>query len=139
MTLIDPDDWHPSAEKLAGFSEVALFALGMVAAPWAYLRARTTLALFLWLGAVACRLTGLVRPTALRPFYVGLCLVTRPIGMAVSLTALLIIYLAVITPIALGLRLWGRQAFEKQFDRGRASYWEPIPSREGVHEYLKTF
>ena len=61
-----------------------MFALGMVAAPLAYFRGHPRLAATFWVLAVALRLVGLVRPSWLRPVFLGLTLATWPIGWVVS-------------------------------------------------------
>lgn len=138
MSLI-PIDWRPTSKTLAGFSEVAMFFLGMVAAPAAYLGGRPALAASCWAAAVACRLAGVCRPALLRPVYLGLTLAGWPIGWGLSHLALVLVYYGVFTPIAFLLRLAGRDALTRRFDRRAASYWEPYDPDHGLDRYLKTF
>ena len=136
---LTPIDWRPDATKLAQFSEITMFFLGMVAAPLAYLRGRPTLAAACWVAAVACRLLGAWRPIALKPVYLGLTLATWPIGWVVSHLALAVVYYGVITPIALVFRLLGRDAMTRQFDRDATTYWEPYHPDRGTDQYLRQF
>src|SRR5262245_8199480 len=138
MALV-PIDWQPDRTTLARFSEFALFFLGMVAAPAAYFRGRPALAAAFWLAAVAIRVTGAWAPLRLKPVYLGLTLATWPIGWGTSHLALGLLYYGVITPIALGFRLAGRDPLNRRFDRGATTYWEPYQPDRGMDRYLKQF
>jgi len=138
MTLV-PIRWRPDRKTLAEFSEVGMFALGMVAAPLAYARGRHTLAATCWVAAVALRLLGLWRPSLLRPVFVGLTLATWPVGWVVSNVALALLYYGVVTPIALAGRLVGRDPLARRFDRQAVTYWEPYRPSQSVDRYLKQF
>jgi hypothetical protein len=138
MSLV-PIDWRPTTTKLAQFSEVAMFVLGMVAAPLAYLRSQPILATVFWVAAVVCRLVGVGRPALLRPIYVGLSLLTWPIGWACSHVALAFVYYGVVTPIACLLRLAGRDPLTRRFNRNAITYWEPYNPDRGLDRYLKQF
>jgi hypothetical protein len=131
--------WRPDRSTLAGFSEVGLFALGMVAAPLAYFRGHPTLAACLWVAAVVVRLVGLARPGWLGPAFVGLSLVTFPIGWVVSNLAMALVYHLVFTPIALAFRLVGRDALKRELDPAAPTYWEPYNPDRGLERYLRPF
>ena len=134
-----PIDWRPDRKTLAGFSEYAMFFLGMVAAPLAYFRGRPAVAAACWAAAVAARLVGVWRPTWLRRVYVGLSLLTWPVGWLVSSVALVLLYYGVVTPIALAMRLAGRDPLSRRLDRGAMSYWEPYPQERRPERYLRQF
>lgn len=138
MSLV-PIDWQPDRKTLARFSEFALFFLGMVAAPAAYLRGRPALAAGFWVAAVVLRLVGAWDPMRLRPVYLGLTLAAWPIGWVVSHLTMIVLYHGVITPIALAFRLLGRDPLARKFDRGAATYWEPYDPDRGIDRYLKQF
>lgn len=138
MSLV-PINWHPDRKTLGEFSELAMFFLGMVASPLAYLRGRPALAAALWIAAVACRLLGAWRPMRLRPVFLGLTLATWPIGWLVSHLTLALLYYGVITPIGLVLRLTGRDPMTRRFDRNAPTYWEPYNPDRGMDRYLRQF
>jgi hypothetical protein len=138
MSLV-PIDWQPSRKTLAQFSEFALFFLGMVAAPAAYLRGRPAVAAAFWVAAVAIRLLGAWDASRLRPVYLGLSLATWPIGWVVSHLTMVVLYYGVITPIALAFRLAGRDPLARRFDPDAATYWEPYNPDRGMDRYLKQF
>jgi hypothetical protein len=132
-------DWDPKDSVLAGFSEVAMFAIGMVAAPLALARSQATLGAALWAIAVAIRVAGLLRPRWLRPIYLGLSVATFPIGWVVSNLAIALVYFLVFTPIALAFRLIGRDALARRFDRGAPTYWEAYNPRRDLERYFRPF
>jgi len=134
-----PIPWTPDRKTLREFSEAALFALGMVAAPLAYFRGQPRLASTCWLLAVAARLLGLVRPGWLRLPFLALTLATWPIGWLVSRVALALLYFLVFTPIALTFRLLGRDALNRKFDPEAPTYWESYKPDRGLERYLRPF
>lgn len=133
-------NWKPDRKTLAEFSEAWLFFLGMVGAPLAYFRGHPRLAAALWLAAVIGRLLGLVRPQWMRPAFLGLTLLTFPIGWVVSNVVLALLYFGVFTPVALIFRLIGRDALKRTLDRQAPTYWEPYqPGAGGMRRYLRPF
>ncbi|WP_435010665.1 SxtJ family membrane protein [Tundrisphaera lichenicola] len=131
--------WNPDRKTLAEFSEAGMFALGMVAAPLAYFRGQPRFAVAFWCLAVIGRLIGLVRPSWLKPVFLGLTLATWPIGWVVSRVALGLLFLLVFTPMALVFRWTGRDALNRSIDREATSYWEPYRPNRGLDRYLRPF
>ena len=89
--------------------------------------------------AVASFMLGLLAPQRLRPVFVGLLLLTFPIGFVVSYLVLAVLFFLVITPVALVMRLFGRDALGLRFDRVAESYWIPHPARAPVERYFRQF
>ena len=134
-----PINWTPDRKTLGEFAEAGMFALGMVAAPFAFFRGHPFVAATFWLLAVIMRIIGLARPAWLKPVFLGLTLATWPIGFVVSRVALGLLYFAVFTPIALIFRLMGRDALRRSFDRKAKTYWEPYRPNRGLERYLRPF
>jgi hypothetical protein len=132
-------NWKPDRKVLVEFSEFGMFFLGMVAAPLAYFRGQSTLAATLWVAAVAGRLIGLVRPQWLKPVFVGMMVITWPIGWVVSHASLAFLYYGVITPIGVFMRLAGRDSMNRRFDPSAKTYWEPYNPDRGMDRYLRQF
>jgi len=148
MSLIEVN-WTPPPRQLRNFGLICL-GVGVGLGVWVYLRHRlfgfhlqpdrvipasATLAA---LGA-ACAAIGLVRPMALRPVYVGLTLLTLPIGMVVSYVVLAIVYYGVITPVGLFFRLIGRDPLHRRLDRSGTTYWIARQPVESVESYFRQF
>jgi hypothetical protein len=90
------------------------------------------------LAVLACAVgpMGLVRPPLIRPLFVGLTAVTRPIGWAVSQVLLAVMFYGVFTPFGFALRLGGRDVLWRR-RRGLDSYWTPKPVPEDVTSYFR--
>jgi hypothetical protein len=65
--------------------------------------------------------------------------VSETIGSAVAQIALAIIYFAVLTPLGLVLRLFGRDALSLHLDRQRESYWIPRDKPRKPADYFRQF
>jgi hypothetical protein len=87
--------------------------------------------------AAASILVGIVSPQALRPVFVGLLLLSYPVGFVISHLAVLVIYFVIITPVALLMRLTGRDVLGLRFDREAKTYWRPHPGRATVARYFR--
>lgn len=138
MSLVSIN-WRPDRKTLVEFSEFGMFFLGMVAAPLTYFRGHATIAASLWGAAVLGRVIGVLRPSWLRPVFVGLTVATLPIGWVASHLALGLLYYGVFTPIALTFRLAGRDALTRRLDRAASTYWEPYDPDRGMDRYLRQF
>jgi hypothetical protein len=133
MTLVEMN-WHPSERQLRQFGLIALVALPLLgglwsAGPWVM----GTLAA----AGVVLAGVGLVFPPALRPVFVGLSLVTMPIGWLVSEVALLVLFYGVFVPIGLVLRAAGRDPLERRIDPESRSYWQPKQAPTDVASYFR--
>lgn len=87
-------------------------------------------------GALA-GLVGWLAPPALKPVYLGLMLLSFPIGLVLSELILLAIYAGVFVPIGIVFRLIGRDVLQRRLDRGKTSYWEPKTPPQGPASYYR--
>ncbi len=87
-----------------------------------------TLALAMLVG-----LSGLVRPGAIRPVYLGMMALAKPIGHVIGLALLAVVYYGVLTPIAWLFRAIGRDGLGR-FRTGSETYWvdRAGPRREAL-------
>ncbi|MBI5480831.1 MAG: hypothetical protein HY906_18375 [Deltaproteobacteria bacterium] len=131
-------NWNPTRRQLRGFGLLWLpLTLGGVGAVLA-VKAIVTMPLLLAMGAGALLavLGGLVAPRLLRPVFVGLALVTYPIGFVVSHVVVAILFFVFLTSLAVPMRLWGRDKLGLRFDRDARSYWVPRRGRAAVERYF---
>jgi Saxitoxin biosynthesis operon protein SxtJ len=94
-----------------------------------------------WIGlviAVFVGLPGLIRPSVVRPIYLGLMAVTEPIGHLVSIVILAVIYYGFVTPLAVVFRLTGRDVLLRNRPNV-ASYWIPRPQPSDPRRYLRQY
>lgn len=134
-----PIQWAPDKTTLSQFSEALMFALGMVAAPIALWRGYPSLAIGLWIAAVVGRIVGMVAPAWLRPVFVGMTLLTWPIGWVTSHVALAIVYYGTITPIGLLRRSGGRDPLARAIDPNAESYWVKVRPNARPDRYFRQF
>ncbi len=72
-----------------------------------------------------------VAPRALEPPARAAARVLRALNWVLMRLVLAVTFLLVITPLALVMRLAGRDVLGRSFDPGRPSYWVPKPPPEG--------
>jgi hypothetical protein len=84
-------------------------------------------------------LFSLVAPRANWALYVGLSVVTYPIGFVLSYVIMGLLFYGIVAPTGLLMRLAGRELMPLGFERERASYWlESRPPRP-AESYFKQF
>ncbi len=78
-------------------------------------------------------------PALRRPMYLGWMYLFFPVGFVVSLLLLAIVYYLVLTPIALLLRLAGKDPLARALDKGATSYWSARPPAPPKERYFKQY
>ena len=141
-------DMQPTDKQLRRFGAIATVFFGGIGA-WVFLKqsllgfamgnqASQITAGVLWaLGAWG--LVGVAVPRLAKPLYVGLNVVTLPIGFVVGHVVVFVIWFGVFTPVALIFRLMGRDALGKRPDPTASTYWEPLEQNIPAGRYFKQF
>ena len=112
--------------------EVLIFAMGLGAARPIVAGAFAAL-------AIVSAFFSLVFPKANLPIYVGLTILSYPIGFVLSYVIMGTLFYVLITPLALFFKLTGRDSMNRKFDPAATTYWaEPRPSR-GPESYFKQY
>lgn len=78
-------------------------------------------------------------PSLRRPTFVGWSRATHPVAVMVSHVLLTVVFVVLVTPIGVLLRLFGRDPLDRRADPSTPSYWQP---RTGIPEpkrYLQQF
>ena len=89
--------------------------------------------------AVVSALFSLAYPKANLPIYVGLTIVSYPIGFVLSYVIMGTLFYVLISPVAIFFKLTGRDAMNRRFDPEATTYWvDPRPSR-GPESYFKQY
>lgn len=96
-------------------------------------------AAFLWGVGVLSAVFSLFSPIANRPLYVGLVVVTYPIGWTVSHVVLLFLFYGLITPVGLVCRLLRRDPLRRRFRPEAETYWERYRRRRDKSSYLRQY
>ena len=79
-----------------------------------------------WAIAGILSIAGLVYPSLIRPIFVGLILLTYPIGWVVSYVLLGVIFYGVVTPIGMILRLTGHDPLQLKAPLGNSLWKSPV-------------
>ena len=123
LAAIVPIDWNPDETKLRRFAWAWLVFLGGIWPALLLLGGHARAAGIVAGIGLAGAALGLLRPRLLRPAWLLLLAVSWPIGWVVSHATLMILYFLIITPIALALRLSGRDALNLSGWRRDPTTW----------------
>jgi hypothetical protein len=127
-------DGSPPRRQLRHFGWLLALVLTL-----ASLRLGGPVALALEVLAAVAFAVGTVWPGAmLRPYRI-LALVTAPVGWVVSRLLLVVIYYALLTPLALVFRLLGRDSLRRRFEPQATTYWQPRAAALDRRRYLRQF
>lgn len=141
-------DWHPDERTLRQFGGVAFVGfLGIALLAWnewlifsfglGSARAGVAAA-FAGLGGLSA-LFSIVAPRANKPIYLGLTLLSYPIGFVLSYFIMGFLFYGLITPLGLVFRAIGKDPLNRRFDRGATTYWSDPRPRRGKDSYFKQF
>ena len=84
-------------------------------------------------------LFSLVYPKANLPIYLGLTIVSYPIGFVLSYVIMGTLFYLLISPVAIFFKITGRDAMNRRFDPEATTYWvDPRPAR-GPESYFKQY
>jgi hypothetical protein len=133
-------NWHPTDKELRSFGNIALIATVLISV---LLYAIKGLGLRWTLPIPAVGLiifvTGRVSIKLTRTIYLGLTMLTLPIGLAISFVLLAALYYLVITPIGLFFRLIRRDPLCRRFDNAAESYWLRRRPTGNIERYFRQF
>ncbi len=141
MALIEID-WKPDLKQLRQFGLISAIAFPLIGLfiGWRgglfgldFGSAASTLAWGLGVLGLFCGVLGAIRPQYLAPLYIGLIVITFPIGFVISYVMMTVLFFGIITPFGWGLRLAGRDPLEREPDPNAESYWidsKPMPEQE---------
>jgi hypothetical protein len=141
-------NFNPDAQTLRQFGFIALFAFGLLAlAAWTESfmfsfglgSARQIVSAILGGLAALCLIFSLVMPSGNRPIYVGLSVITYPIGFVMSYVVLGLLFFGIIGPMALVLRLVGKDPMARRYDPSAPSYWTRARRARSNQAYLRQF
>lgn len=129
--------WNPSEKQLRQFAGVWFpafcglvgWSIGHKTGHWSEVEIGWVLAGLLSVG-------GLILPVLIRPIFVGLILLTFPIGWVVSHLLLGLIFYGVVTPIGLILRISGHDPLQLKKPIGN-SVWKTPVGKTDVTRYLR--
>jgi len=116
----------------AAHTERLIFSVGLGSA-------RPVVVAVLLVLALASGAFSLIHPRANRPIYVGLSLLTYPIGRVVSLLAFGLLYFGILTPIGGVFRIIKRDELGLRNRGDCTSYWRDADPRPDRDRYFRQF
>ena len=139
MSLIEID-WNPKNKQLQNFGKIALAAsviislllylLKGVAIQWLLIVVAFGFLVFV-ISMISLKLTKMI--------YLGMILLTLPIGFVVSFILLAVFYFLLLTPLGFFFRLIGRDPLCRKFDTDVKSYWLSRHPPKGPEQYFHQF
>jgi hypothetical protein len=134
MSLLQTD-WNPSRRQLRHFTWAFALVLGWIS--WSCSTGATGLGLRLVAAGVFA--TGTIWPALFGWLYRAVVAVTFPVGWVVGHVLLAVVYFGLITPLAAGFRLLGRDPLGRRFEPEAESYWQPRARVTDYRRYLRQF
>lgn len=131
--------FSPPPRMLRQFAGLWLASFGGLAAWQGLARGRVGVAVALAGLAVVVGGLGLARPALVRPIFVGWMVLAFPIGWAVSLLLLGLVYYGLFLPIGLAFRLAGRDALKLRPRTDAPTHWTPHSAPADVRRYFRQF
>jgi len=138
MSVIDLN-LNPTKRELRWFAGLLIVFFAVVSYWMSQKDGFTELATTLLLATTVLGVVGLIAPGLIRPVYVVWMIAVFPIGWTVSHLLLAAIFYLVITPLAVMMKLIGRDPMHRSFDKSAASYWVPRNRNRDSKQYFRQF
>jgi hypothetical protein len=126
--------WQPSPRQLRQFGTLSAVALPGIAWLWSLGSAWIVGSIVLGVGLA---LAAWYAPRLVKPIFIGLMLVTFPIGLVLSELVLILVYWSVFVPMGLAFRLLRRDRLQRTLEPQRDSYWEAKPQPRSLANYYR--
>lgn len=129
---------NPTDRHLRQFGGICVFAVPLVA--WLWTR-DASVAGWCAIASVVIGVAALVKPVLVKPLFVGLTIVTFPIGLVVGELAMLMIYFGAFLPMSLVFRLIGRDSLQRRqgTKSTEESLWQTREPAPNVGRYYQQF
>ena len=141
-------NFKPDRAMLRSFGFIALVGFGMLAAmAWteSFLfslglgSARTIVTSIFALLALYSVVAGLIYPPANRWVFVGLSIITFPIGIVLSYVIMAVLFFGIFGLIATLMRVFRYDPMERKHDADKASYWHDVRPPRPHSDYFKQY
>jgi Saxitoxin biosynthesis operon protein SxtJ len=135
---LDAESPPVGPRMLRQFAAVWLTLFGVLSG-WSMYRGHDGAAIVFAMLALAAGPLGLVRPDAIRPLFLALTAVTRPIGIVVTRLILGVVFYGLFTPLAILFQAVGRDALRRRRDSDRSTYWTQRSPVRSVRRYFQQY
>jgi hypothetical protein len=126
-------NWNPTERQLRQFGSICLVVLPLLGWMWG---ARFWLEVGLAAVGLVLAVTSWLSPKIIRPLFIGLTIITIPIGLVIGELAMILIYFGVFLPIGVLFRISGRDALQLR-RRFVDSHWQPKRKPSSVASYYR--
>ncbi len=131
---------NPTPRQLNQFGFIWLAFLSFFGVMAWFKLDQPNLAKGLWAAAVVVPVAGWLAPAVMRLVFLGMSYAAWPIGFVVSHVILALVYYLVMTPIGLGMRLFGYDPMTRKRDATGESSWIARSGRtRGPESYFRQF
>jgi hypothetical protein len=89
--------------------------------------------------AVVIGLPGILKPSIVRPVYVGSMILAFPIGWTVNKIILACMFYGIFTPMAILFRIIGRDSLSRRRRPAATTYWSVKKEPAGPASYFRPF
>ena len=133
-------DLKPQNDQLKQFGWIALigFPLAGAALHWISGLSIDLIWILAIVGVVTFGLS-MIQPKLILPLYVGLMVITFPIGFVLSWVLMAVVYFGLFTPVGLVFRLFGRDPLNKYPDSSVESYWHVRGAPREPSSYFRLY
>ena len=139
MSLIEID-WNPKNKQLKNFGKIALVATVIISLLLYFLKGVAIQWISIILGfGIFIFIISLISLKLTKVIYLGMIILTSPIGFAVSFVLLAVFYFLLLTPLGFVFRLIGRDPLCRKFDANAKSYWLSRHPPKGPEQYFHQF
>ena len=126
----------PGNRQLRQFGLLCIVLLPAIA--WVWGGSSSTIGAAALIGA-GLGVLGILAPGLLKPVFVGLVLVSFPVGLIVGELILLMIFAGVFLPMALLFRLIGRDVLQRRMNAESETFWVPRSAPTNVRRYFQQY
>ena len=127
---------NPSCTQLRQFGLLCVVLLPLIA--WFWGGSGSTIQATVFIGA-GLGLLGTFAPKLLKPLFIGLVIVTFPIGMVVGELILFMIFACVFLPMSLLFRIMGRDVLKRRMSVESKTFWVPRSAPTSVRRYFQQY
>jgi len=139
MSLIEIK-WRPKPKELRNFGKITLIASAAVSILlYVFKDIETKWSVAIATLGISVFLTSLSSIKLTRFIYLGLTLITFPIGWTISFILMALFYFLLITPLGLFFRLMGKDLLSRKFNPNAKSYWVAHKPPENIRQYFHQF
>lgn len=139
MSLVSIN-WNPTQKDLNGFRLVALCLLPVIATvlytvkhvTWPWCAGIAGFGILIWA-------SGFVSLTVTRWIFVGLMVITCPIGFVISHVIMAVFFFGILTPVGLFFKLTGRDVLNRKYDPSASTYWRTHKQVRDQERYFQQF